>query len=151
MKISDGITNYSENKIRKHWLLSAGSLFLFYPIVRFVLFLLLLPQGALSKGVLMDSLAHVFSGTFVMLVIWHCAYRKYGTKLLSFWLFVSPLTMGASIMKALRESGDTWTVSFISFEVAVFLWWFLLSLKMRSVNKAVQERLSLKNTELKQL
>lgn len=151
MSESNFVISKSQNKTRKHWLLSTFSLLILYPLVLFAFFAVLSESVAIPKDALIESLIHAFAGIIPMWIIWHCAYRKYGTKFLTFWLVTSPIKALASIVEFLKESYDSWTIAYILLDLAFFSWWFIISLKMRTVNKTIQKRLSLKNVEPKQV
>ena len=153
MSISSSVTNNSENRIRKHWLLSTASFLIFYPLALFAFLSFMSTRISIPEDALIEPLAHALAGSFALWLIWHCAYKKYGTKLLSLWLVVSPIKMLASIVECLKECGEinVWVIALVSLEISIFLWWWLLSFKMKAVNKAIQERLFPRNSELKQV
>jgi len=151
MSLSSRVMNKSEEKIRKHWLFSTISLLILYPIALFA-FLAALSEGVhIPEDALIEPLAYAFTGLFSLWLIWHCAYRKYGTGMLGFWLIVSPFKQLASIVEALKEPCNGWTIAFIALGIGVFLWWYLLSLKMRKVNKSIQSRLAQKKVQSEQV
>ncbi len=151
MSMPSSIANNSENRIRKHWLFSTASLLIFYPLALFAFFSFLSTRISISEEALIEPLAYAIAGLIPLWLIWHCAYRKHGTKLLSFWMVVSPIKMLASIVGCLKEPCNLWVIAFILLDVAIFLWWWLLSFKMKAVNKTIQERLSPRDSELKQV
>lgn len=151
MSIPSSVTNNFENKIRKHWLLSIASFLVFYPIALFAFLSFMSMRISIPENALIEPLAHALVGSFSLWLIWHCAYKKHGTKLLSFWMVVSPIRMLASIVGFLKESCNAWVVAFVLIEISIFLWWWLLSFKMKAVNKAIQERMFPKNSGLKQV
>jgi hypothetical protein len=144
MNIPSSITNYSENRIRKHWLLSTACFLIFYPLALFAFVYFLSTRISIPEDALIEPLAHTLVGLFSMWLIWHCAYKKHGTKLLSLWMVVSPLKMLASVVECLKEACNIWMITLFLIEISIFLWWWLLSFKMKAVNKAIQGRLSLR-------
>lgn len=136
------IINKSEEKTRKHWLLSTFCFLVFYPLTLFAFFAILSHWLPIPKNTGIGLIAHAFTGLFSLWIVWHCAYKKYGTRLLTFWLIIIPFKQLASIVEVLKETWDLWTIFFLALDIGVFLWWYLLSLKMRKVNKSIQERLS---------
>lgn len=145
MSMPSSVTNDCENRIRKHWLLSAASFLIFYPLALFAFLSFMSTRISIPEGALIEPLAHALAGSFALGLIWHCAYKKHGTKLLSLWMVVSPIKMLASIAECLKESCNIWVISLVLIEISIFLWWWLLSFKMKAVNKTIQGRLSLKN------
>lgn len=151
MSMPSSVTNNSENRIRKHWLLSIASFLVFYPIALFAFLSVMSMSISIPEDTLIEPLAYALAGSFSLWLIWHCAYKKHGTKLLSLWMVISPLKMLASIVEYLKEPCNAWVISIVLIEISIFLWWWLLSFKMKAVNKTIQERLSLKNAEPKQV
>lgn len=151
MSISSSVTNNFENRIRKHWLLSIASFLVLYPIVLFAFFSFISIRILIPEDVLTELLAHAFAGLFALWLIWHCAYKKHGTKLLSLWMVLSPINMLVSIMESLKESCNALVLTFVLIDISIFLWWWLLSFKLKAVNKAIQERLLPKHSRLKQV
>lgn len=145
MSVSSSVTNNCENRIRKHWLFSIASFLVFYPIGLFAFLSFMSMRISIPEDALIEPLAHALAGSFALWLIWHCAYKKHGTKLLSLWMVVSPIKMLASIVECLKETCNAWVVALVVVEISVFLWWWLLGFKMRAVNRAIQNRLSLRN------
>jgi hypothetical protein len=148
MNASTCVISKSLNKTRKHWLFSTFSFLILYPLALalFSFFTDLSERIAISEDALIELLAYAFGGVIPMWMIWHCAYRKHGTRLLTFWLFVSPLQM----LGAIVESCNSRTLIFLLLNLAIFLWRLFMSIKMKAINKMIQERISLKNAEPKQ-
>lgn len=141
------IINQSEGRFRKHWLLSTACFVIFCPLVLFAFRTIAYGDAFLPKHLLFVApITYIIRGVICLMIIWHCAYRKCGTKLLTFLLIVCPFKILSSIQQFLKKPFDVWDVVILSIEIALFLWWFLLSLKMKTVNKAIQGRMSIKNT-----
>jgi hypothetical protein len=138
-----------EEKTRKRWLFATFSYFILYPLALCGFLAFLSRSGSKSVAILVVFLVCGIIKIFPMLLIWHCAYRKYGTKLLTFWLVIWPLPMFALILGIFAKSVDVGARLYFLIEFAFFVWWFLVSLKMRAVNKSIKERLSFKNAEAK--
>lgn len=149
MNSSDCAIDKSEIRVRQHWLLSTLCLLVICPIVLYALMTVIFYQQMHIADVLFELGIQIFAGVITTLVIWHCAYRKYGSKLLNCWLVVRSLSMVASIGDSLRTSDSIWTLVFLAIEIAFFMWWFILSIQIKIVNEAIQKRLSLKSNELK--
>lgn len=144
MDTSNNVITTSENRIRKHWLISTASISVIFPLALFVFLCFLSAHITIShdelKDLLREPLVDAFKGSFSMWLIWFCAYRKPGIKLLTVWLIMTPIWMLASTMKCLMESSDLWTVIAILVEFLIFLWWYVLSFKLRAVNKVIKKR-----------
>lgn len=147
MLTSKCVTNKSENKTRKYWLVSTFFFLVFFPLVDLAISAILSPIP-IPKEVLADCPAKVTIGIIQAIFLWHCAYRNHGTKLLSFYLVAGPLLVMISMVSPLADdtttasgSGDAYTITTSLIALFGFFWWFLLSLKMKNVNKAIQARI----------
>jgi hypothetical protein len=143
MNLPNCVINKSEAKTRKRWLFSTFCFFILYPLALFALFAILSNWIHLSEDALIEPLVYAIVVLFQMWIIWHCSYKKYGTRLLTLWLVVSPFRHLMSIVEILKETSNIWSIGFIVIDVGFFLWWYLLSLQIRKINKTVQERISL--------
>jgi hypothetical protein len=151
MSIPSSVTNSSENRIRKHWLLSTASLLVFYPIALLAFASIMSMRISISEYTFIRLFAGVLAGLTRLWLIWHCAYKKHGTKLLSFWMVVGPLQMIRAIVESLKGPCGAWDIVFVLIETLLFMWWWLFSFKMKTANETIQERLSLRNSEPKQV
>lgn len=133
----------SEEKTRKHWLLSSVCCFIFHPLAVGALFAVLSIGLSIPEDFFIGVLIEMLGGLFFLLVIWHCAYRKCGTKLLSFYLFGSSAKGLASMAKNVTEADDGCLIAFAVLDIVFFVWWCLMSWKLRKVNKSIQGRKSL--------
>lgn len=140
MNTSNCVINKSEEKVRKHWLFSTWFFFFLYPIALFAFFAVLSEKVYIPEDAIYEQLVYAIAGLIPIWLIWHCAYRKNGIKLLTFWLVVGPIKMLASIAEISNEPCNVWVNAFVAINIGLFIWWFLLSLEMRKVNKSIQER-----------
>lgn len=134
-------TTTSEEKIRNHWLLSTFCFLVLYPLLLCVLMAVLSVYVPVTQKGIYEPLGYAASGTLSLLIIWHCAYRKFGNRLLRLWLVVVPARTFVSTMEYFKVPYSAWTIVFIVIETSLFLWWFVLTLKMLRINKAVRKRL----------
>jgi hypothetical protein len=126
--------NESEEKTRKHWLVASFCFLFFYPVASTALVAIIF-----SKTLTMLLAWTAVIGLLQLWLIWHCAYKKHGTKLLTFWLFTAPLAQLGSVVIAFKIDCSAITIGNSIVQIGVFLWWYLLSLKLRKFNKAIQE------------
>lgn len=128
-----------DNKIRKHWLIFTSLNYLTFP------FLLLIKMANESESI---DITQLVLGFCIMsclclmgfLLIYHCAYKKYGNILLTFLLIVSPIRMVADIFQSLQESLDILSTILILLDSGIFLWWYALSLKLRKLNSKIRSQ-----------
>jgi hypothetical protein len=144
MNSSDCVINRSEEKKRKHWLFAISCFLVLCPLALLAFFAILSHWVPIPDDAFIEPLAYVIVGLFSFWLFWHCAYKKYGTKLLTCWLIISPFKTLSSIMECLKEPSELWVIALILLNLSIFLWCFSMSIKMRALNKTVQERLSLK-------
>jgi hypothetical protein len=97
------------------------------------------------------ELGFEFAAPFILLFgimawsIYHCAYKKKGTKWLSFIVFVGPFLQGSQLMKRAMHEWLWWD---LAIDIALFgLYWYA-SLRLRRVNfeaKTKRQLVELKN------
>jgi len=92
-------TTEAEEKIRKHWLFSTLCFLILYPLFLCAFLAILSLRVPLTEEAIYEPLRYALSGALSMLIIWQCAYRKYGTRVLRFWLFITPIRMIGTIMR----------------------------------------------------
>jgi hypothetical protein len=66
-------------------------------------------------------------------------------------MVVGPLQMIRAIVESLKGPCGAWDIVFVLIETLLFMWWWLFSFKMKTANETIQERLSLRNSEPKQV
>ena len=151
MKKKGRISTFDE-KLRKRWLFATainwvgwplfiGSsftlyflfkgipIFLLWEIQDFQELLLLVPLGLIQMG-----------------IISYYAYKKNGTKYLTFCLIVGPLLFLNNIIKELKDGSvesPVWLVC-TGVEVAMYLWWYVLSIGLLKLNDKIQAQTSIK-------
>lgn len=151
MLTSKCVTTKPENKTRKHWLFSTFFILVFYPLIDLAISAIS-SVSSIPKEVLADFTVKIITGVIQTIFLWHCAYRNHGTKLLSFYLVALPLLLVISMVVSLADPGNvdtttasdscaTYTITASLGALAAFFWWLVLSLKMKNVNKAIQEKM----------
>jgi hypothetical protein len=131
--------NKIEGKNRKYWLFSSFCVFLFLPINW--LFIAIASSEGIKSSDLYSSLG---CGIFVLIAvqvsiqlyaIWYCAYKKHGTKLLTCLLVLLPISRFAAWSVIPREP---LIIVVTLIDVVICAWWFVLSLRIRKINKKIQ-------------
>ncbi len=118
----------AEYKTRKQWLISTLIMQGFAPL----LLLLGLPFPLEQKEIVM-----LLGPLLSLWILYHCAYRNCGIKWLTLVLILSPL----GILRALNEipSHNFSTICFDTIQIALYIWWYILSLRLRKLNKKILE------------
>ena len=78
-------------------------------------------------------------------LIYRCAYKKAGTKLLMFFLIFTPITVigtvVASVMGKVPFPSGFWPWTFYAISMGLTLWWYVMNWKLRAVNKVLKLKL----------
>ncbi len=76
-------------------------------------------------------------------IFYRCIYRKPGTKLLMFILITAPIAMFAAILGYISGKvplpSNTWLWAHTLVSNVLGVWWYILNLKMRRINKKLQK------------
>lgn len=129
-----------ESKTRKTWIFSFYANYCIYWL-SFVVTIFLIDSP--SEGPLV-RLAAIIPCTILigimMWIVYHCAYKKKGTGLLSWIVIMSPLQLISSFAK---EGIDLSLWYFTAFDLALFGFYWFSSLRLRRINYEVKARLQL--------
>jgi len=136
-----------EEKIRRHWYICLWILTL-YPVV-VALFGLILGTTThiLDKESIRDiikSLINSFASLPFAYLLYFCAYKKPGTVFLTLNLICTPLLLCWDLSKKTLPTdnfGFYLSLIIISLDVGLTAWWFVLSLKLRKINKKIQNQI----------
>ncbi|HSX11057.1 MAG TPA: hypothetical protein VLF94_05030 [Chlamydiales bacterium] len=75
-------------------------------------------------------------------LLYHCAFRKSGTKLLTFFLIMTPIGfifgIRAYFVGKVPLPGSSWLWMYVVLDTGLAVWFYLLSWKMRAINKRRQ-------------
>jgi hypothetical protein len=136
--------NEHDIKIRKQWL----AVLLILPLWNLLYNALYLPSDP-SWGVFPVWYKYSMIGASLILplvfnyIVYLCAYKKPGTKLLTFLLIATPISLAAGLGVYAFGNIPTpkntyfWVHMVISNGVAI--WWCVLNWKMRAINKRLQK------------
>lgn len=135
-----------ESNTRKTWILSfCGYFFLCWLLIILAVFFIDSPTEGLSARLGAIMIITPFIG-IMMWVVYYCAYKKKGTGLLSWIVFMSPLQLLRSVA---REGIDLSLWYFTVIELALFGFFWFSSLNLRKINYEVKTRRQL--TALREL
>jgi hypothetical protein len=74
---------------------------------------------------------------FVFYILYRCCYVKPGIRFLTFCLIVGPILKLKATIDALRVGHDYVTLIALIVNLGFYAWWYVLSLKMRKMNKRI--------------
>ncbi|MBU4348082.1 hypothetical protein KJ671_01065 [Patescibacteria group bacterium] len=123
-----------EKKIRKQWLIATFVNYIGFP-------LLLLLICTLRGTVTPELFGETFASFIGCWLIYHCAYEKHGWLLLTWWLVLGPLYFLADIKQLLSEGYNQGILFLIITYAALYVWWYINSIKLRKINIQLEPRL----------
>jgi len=142
-----------EEENQRKWWARVAIGYPFYLFVLLVLPVIFIVQEPNSGEVLfletaMGQLIVAITGSLIQLLIsWHCAYDNYGTRWLMFWLIISPILFLRDLSAVFQDPEIfnlepvplTITIVFtLVFSLPIFIWHYILTIKMRKINKKIQ-------------
>lgn len=143
--MNDYTFSKSEKRIRIQWFIVAG-FFLIVPLVSLIYTTILFintpslsaaQEKALIQQLVEMSIKYIFSTFFIFLLYWH-AYKKSGTKFLTFSLIMIPIGFLRSLTPSQTESDSIALIlNWIDFVILVY--WYFLIYKMRKINQKVNQ------------
>lgn len=130
-----------DRKVRKQWLyllITLSTSYALYTLFQSPLASVQLPL--LFKYSLIAYMVVVPLVIYFML--YRCAYKKPGTKFLTFLLISAPIVyIGGSIATILEKlplPNDAWSWAYTIFQSGLGIWWYFLHWKMRAINKKLK-------------
>lgn len=123
-----------EKKIRRNWLAATYLLYIGVPILCLLLLLLF---GTITPEFIGETSA-VFIGFWW---IYHCAYKKHGTALLTFALISAPIYFVRDIIPMFTKGGPLFICIALFFTI-IEVWYFVASLRLRKVNARLEPQTS---------
>jgi hypothetical protein len=132
-----------EKSVRKHWLVSTVVCFGLQALVNFLIFsfvaFVFLAEGAVLSTCYYTAIAYVGICALSLTpfyLLYRCAYQKCGTGVLTFFLIFEAVLLLFSLIQVVRGESDT-KINMIAFGSALSIWWGVLSLKLRKLNKKI--------------
>lgn len=77
------------------------------------------------------------------ILLYYCAYKKHGTRLLTFYLVVNGICLIANPIFLLTNEVPFWLLLTQPVDFFLTAWWLYLTVKLRSLNKKIQRAISL--------
>lgn len=104
--------------------------------VRNMLYMKQLAESYSDFAITQQVVAQIPWGSF--LICYFCAYRKIGTKYLTFILISGPFSMLKDIVQGFKAISTVFSLVFLEIEVAFYLWWYRSTLSLRRLNKRMK-------------
>ncbi len=125
-------------KVRKNWLRSWKAIFGYY-IVNIFFFLVI--GGIQDEGARDEASLSIFLSLWAMFWLYLCrvcAYKKPGTKLLTFFIWTALFGNIRNLNKLIKTDLDVYDIIEYAIFIAIFIWFFSSSLELRSLNKKLK-------------
>lgn len=123
----------ADQKIRANWRFLTIIRYLGIPLFAFFCMGLLSLKFDFPKDEFTVSASEVFISLVAFLIIYRCAYQKYGTAFLTFTLVIAPLGMILSFQE-LKNFTAAWSYYLTGADLVLFIWWYVLCVQLRQVN-----------------
>ena len=133
-KTSKLLITENQEKVRTQWRVMVLGVSLVYSILALIAMWVNFCIGLYAAVYLVIILTH-------FAFVWCCAYKKPGTKLLSYTLFIQPVNLLGlilisvifSLAKCAKLSAFFWMITISS------VWFYIASWRLRGVNKAIRD------------
>jgi hypothetical protein len=126
-----------EKSVRKQWLIISIIAILAWPLITLGFMSFLSRKEHVPVGAYWVYLIVALITIFIFYILYRCTYVKHGTRFLTFCLIVGPLLKLKATVDALKVSHDYVTLIALMANLGFYAWWYVLSLKMRKMNKKV--------------
>lgn len=124
-----------EKSIRKQWLVISWIAILAWPLVTLAFMSFVAMKQHVPAGVFWVYLIVALITVFIFYILYRCTYVKPGIRFLTFCLIVGPILKLKATVDALKAGHDHVTLIALVVNLGFYAWWYILSLKMRKMNK----------------
>ena len=125
--------------IRKKWFQASLIYLIAFPVCTSLIFLLELLGKLPESTVMVIACSVILGGWGVFGIAYLCAYRKFGTRYLTFLLVAGPFSSLKNIVQIFKEPIDLWAIIFVIAELTLYIWWYRSTLNLRKVNKKMKD------------
>ncbi len=129
-----------EKSLRKQWLVFSLIAIVAWPIVTLGFLAYVNFKTAVPASIYFVYISVILITAAVFYILYKCAYKKPGIRFLTFCLIVGPLLKLQGAVGTLKQAHDNTTLLALIINLAFYAWWFILSLKLRKMNKAIQHQ-----------
>lgn len=126
-----------EKSLRKQWLIVSLLAIIGLPLVTLGMMVYMAVRVPVSAEIFYVYFAVIALTILTFYILYRCAYKKPGIRFLIFCLIIGPLLKIQGAVNAFRVEHDGLTVFAVIFNLAFFVWWYVLSLKMVKINKRI--------------
>ena len=127
-----------EKSLRKQWLVLSWIAILAWPLVTLAFMGYVAMREHVPGHVLGVFLGVAVVTAVVFYFLYYCSYVKPGIRFLTFCLIVGPLLKLKATVDALKVGHDVVTVAALVVNLGFYIWWYVLSLKLRKMNLALK-------------
>lgn len=126
-----------EKFLKKQWLILSIITILAWPLITLGFMTFISMKEHIPAGIYWVYFVVVLLTVLIFYALYHCAYVKPGIRFLTFVLIVGPLLKLKTTFDALKVSHDHVTVIAMAVNLGFYAWWYVLSLKLRKINKKI--------------
>ena len=130
--------NSHEKSVRKQWLILTIIALLAWPLLTLIFFTVLSKQEQVPGSVYWIFVSMALLTVLFVYILYRCAYVKPGIRFLTFLLIVGPLLKIKATMDALKTGHDAVTLIALAVNLGLYIWWYILSLQLRKMNKRIR-------------
>jgi hypothetical protein len=129
--------NSHEKSLKKQWLVISIIAILAWPLITLGFMSFISRKEHIPAEVYWIYFAVAFLTVLIFYVLYRCAYVKPGVRFLTFVLIVGPLLKLKATYDALKVGHDHVTLIALVVNLGFYAWWYILSLKLRKMNKKI--------------
>ncbi|HEX2580076.1 MAG TPA: hypothetical protein VHK67_06725 [Rhabdochlamydiaceae bacterium] len=126
-----------EKSIRKQWLVVSVIAILAWPLIWLGFMSFISMKQPVPSEVFWICFMVTAITTAIFYALYRCTYVKPGIKFLTFALIVGPLLKLKATFDALKAGHDPVTLIALVLNLGFYVWWYVLSLQMRKMNKRI--------------
>jgi hypothetical protein len=129
--------NPHEKSLKKQWLVISIIAILAWPLITLAFMTFISRKEHIPASIYWVYFSIAVLTVLIFYVLYRCAYVKPGIRFLTFCLIVGPLLKLKATVDALRVGHDHVTLIALAVNLGFYAWWYILSLKLRQMNKKI--------------
>ena len=129
--------NPHEKFLKKQWLVISIIAILAWPLITLGFMTFISRKEHILAEIYWIYLAVALLTVLIFYLLYRCAYVKPGIRFLTFVLIVGPLLKLKATIDALKVGHDHVTLIALAVNLGFYAWWYILSLKLRKMNKKI--------------
>jgi len=127
----------NEKILKKQWLVLSIITILAWPLITLGFMTFISMKEHIPAGIYWVYFSVVLLTVLIFYALYRCAYVKPGIRFLTFVLIVGPILKLKATFDALKVNHDYVTVIALAVNLGFYAWWYVLSLKLRKLNKKI--------------